>query len=62
MAKNNESLTPNQVEDDVQYTVVLKKPIKHGRMWVRPGGSPVLKGKVIKEHSDAIERISGVAG
>ena len=47
-----------KVKDDVIYAVDLNRPVQVGRSWVRPGETPMLKGKVIKENLDAVDAVA----
>lgn len=44
----------SDVDDETQYAVTLNRPIQVGSSWARPGQTPVMKGKIIKENVDAI--------
>jgi len=50
------------LEDELQYSVTLLKPIRIGRSWLRPGADVTLKGKVIKEMADDIGSVQPLAG
>lgn len=59
MAKK--ALKIEDLNDDQQYSVTLKRPIQIGRSWARPGADVTLKGKVIKENADGIDTVQPVA-
>jgi len=50
------------LEDEVQYSVELSRPIQVGRSWARPGAEIQMKGKVIKENEDGIASVRPFAG
>jgi hypothetical protein len=54
----SEAKSFSHLDDETHYDVVLARPIKVGRAWVRPNEKPNLKGKVIKEFADAIESVT----
>ena len=64
MAKKTQTLAEQiaDLEDDVQYSVELLRPIQIGRSWARPGVENHLKGKVIKENADGIASVQPLAG
>lgn len=49
------------LDDEVQYSVSLLKPIQIGRTWLRPGASVLMKGKLIKEKADVIASVQQIA-
>ncbi|MCO5059630.1 MAG: hypothetical protein M9905_17470 [Rhizobiaceae bacterium] len=57
MSRKNEDIFAG-VELDVSYQVKLRRPVRIGRTWLRPGANPVMKGKAVLEHRDDISELS----
>lgn len=57
MSKKNDDIFAG-VDPETSYKVALRKPIKVGRTWLRPGANPILKGKVVLDHKEAISELS----
>jgi hypothetical protein len=62
MAVKKPTAPYTDLEDELQYSVTLLKPIRIGRSWLRPGADVTLKGKVIKEMADDIGSVQPLAG
>lgn len=62
MAVKKSAAPYSDLEDELQYSVKLLKPIQIGRSWLRPGADVTLKGKVIKEKADVIGSVQPLAG
>lgn len=64
MAKKTPTLADliADLEDEVQYSVELTRPIRIGRSWARPGAENQMKGKVIKENADGIASVRPFTG
>lgn len=48
------------IDPEAQYEVTLRRPLKIGRSWARPGTFVTLKGKVVLEHQESIDGVSPV--
>ncbi|MCZ4274215.1 hypothetical protein [Maritalea porphyrae] len=59
MTKPNKAVRAS-IDDARQYDVKLSKAIQVGRTWLRPGGTVVLKGHLVKKHKDAIDEFSPI--
>lgn len=56
------ALTAATVANEKQYIVRLKRAVKVGRTWLRPGDAETrLKGSTIKEIADAVGEILEVS-
>ncbi len=44
-----------KIDPEAFYLVRLKRPIRVGRMWLRPGQPHRMRGRLVQEHMDAIE-------
>lgn len=54
-------LSIDKLSDEDRYEVDLKRPIRVGRSWVRPGQRVELKGRVIKDNADDVEAVRPLA-
>jgi len=62
MAKRK-TTAASDIEDDAEYSVSLKRPIKLGRSnsWARPGTDVTLKGLRLKEHLEDVDGYEKIA-
>ncbi|MFG6501252.1 hypothetical protein [Sulfitobacter sp. 1A15106] len=55
------SIKTKDVNDEETYYVTLLRPVRVNRTFLRPGAVVKMKGMVIKEHENDIERVQAAA-
>ena len=62
MAKKPQPTDAPAINDEAEYRVTLKRPIKLGRStWARPGAALTLKGKLVRQHIEDIDGYEEIA-
>lgn len=49
------------LDDEARFEVTLNRPVRLGRIWARTDRTVEMKGRIVKEHADAVADLRPIA-